>query len=266
MAPPRVLDLEELTLISELTDANTGDKGNTVFAVSNDQGLYFGQLAIPKNEISVQQVNSALTVVPDEDVFPPWPWSNKRLVAAPDILPADTCVRIPDVFVMYYKFGDGKQILRDALLVEAEVLQILSEHSHPNILGYHGCLVRRGRITGLVVDKCHDTLRGYVENGTGKIDQAAFMKALESAVQHMHSLGLAHNDLNPGSVMVNEAGMPVVTDFGTANKIGQALGSSRGSKGWIEGDTKDYTKSEKDHDIFALRKIGEWLDTLPRTQ
>lgn len=81
------------------------------------------------------------------------------------------------------------------------------------------------------------------------------MAALESAIYHLHSLGWAHNDLNPGNILVNEAGMPVLIDFGSSHKFGKQLTTSRGTKGWIDRDMKDYTTSEKRHDTSALWKI-----------
>ncbi|KAK0111133.1 hypothetical protein ONS95_001509 [Cadophora gregata] len=87
-----------------------------------------------------------------------------------------------------------------------------------------------------------------------------FLEALESAIHHLHSLNWAHNDLNPRNILVNEAGMPVLIDFGSSHEIGKKLTTSRGTKGWIDGDMKDYTTSEKRYDTPALAKIRVWLD------
>lgn len=86
------------------------------------------------------------------------------------------------------------------------------------------------------------------------------MKALEGGIHHLRLLGWAHNDLNPGNVLVNETGMPILIDFGSSHPIGAKLTFSRGTKGWIDEDMKDYTMSEKRHDISALCKIRSWLD------
>ena len=53
------------------------------------------------------------------------------------------------------------------------------------------------------------------------------MKALESAVAHLHQLELAHNDINPSNIMVRD-GLPVLIDFGSCAPYGgrlQSLGS-----------------------------------------
>ncbi|KAJ5735414.1 uncharacterized protein N7483_000539 [Penicillium malachiteum] len=87
------------------------------------------------------------------------------------------------------------------------------------------------------------------------------MAGLESVIQHLHGLGWAHNDLIPANILVSEAGQPVLIDFGGCQKFGERLKYIRGTKDWIEGKIEDYTTSEAQHDIFALGKIKDWLDT-----
>jgi serine/threonine protein kinase len=48
---------------------------------------------------------------------------------------------------------------------------------------------------------------------------------------------LAHNDLNPRNILVNEAGMPVLIDFGSPHEMSKKLTTSRGTKGW---DRREY--------------------------
>jgi serine/threonine protein kinase len=98
------------------------------------------------------------------------------------------------------------------------------------------------------------------QHGIRTIDKEPFIEALESVIHHLHSLGWAHNDLNPGNIPVNEAGMPVLIDFISSHLIGKKLTNRRGTKGWIDEDIKDYTTSKKRHDISALCKIRAWLD------
>jgi serine/threonine protein kinase len=70
----------------------------------------------------------------------------------------------------------------------------------------------------------------YLKNKIGSIDKGPFMQALKLAIQHVHSLGLAHNDINPANIIVKD-GMPVLIDFGSARRIGSSwepVGASRG--------------------------------------
>lgn len=190
--------------------------------------------------------------------------ASAELTRAPDTLPPDnTYIKRPNLF-LYDIFQEHKVLhnIPKGLLEEAKAMEIISRYPHPNVIYYHGCRVRRGRITGLVLDRHPYTLTDYLKNEVGFADgeREPFMQALESAIYHLHSLGWAHNDLNPSNIMVDKDGMPILIDFGSAREIGAKLGTSRGTKGWIEGEMKDYHTSDKRHDLFALEKIRMWLD------
>ncbi|KAK1768718.1 kinase-like domain-containing protein [Phialemonium atrogriseum] len=201
------------------------------------------------------QVMATLKPIPDSEMFPEWPLSDssgaKQLTQAPLFPPTNVRIFIKrpnlsqyDVFKRYKVV----HLLAQSLLEEAYTMEFLSKHPHPNIIRYHGCCSRRGYLTGIVQD-CHSRI----------IDKKAFIDALESAIHHLHSLGWAHNDLNPTNVLVNDSesggGMPVLIDFDSAREIGRLLGTFRGTTGWIDGQIEDYTTSKKEHDIFALEKM-----------
>lgn len=57
------------------------------------------------------------------------------------------------------------------------------------------------------------------------------MQAPVSAIERLHSLDFAHNDLHPGNILVDEQGMSILTDFGSTRETGAKLGTSRGTKG-----------------------------------
>ncbi len=134
------------------------------------------------------------------------------------------------------------------------MLELLTRHPHPHIVGYHGVRVRRNHITGLVLDRHRRNLTEHVDQGLS-LDVEAFLSALGSALDHLHSLGLVHNDLNPGNVMVGADGMPILIDFGSCCSFGKRL-LSGGTAGWV--DTTSIWSAEK-HDTDAFAKIREWL-------
>lgn len=259
---PQVTAWEDLTLVDEEVDDETGEVRHTTFAVvDEDDTAYFGKSNHPKGNITFEQLTSALAPIPDDDIFPEWMPSDVELTRAQDTLPLNIYIKRPNLS-MYDIFQEHNvlNLIPEGLLEEARAMEMLSQHLHPNIIRYHGCRVRRGRITGLVLDRHPHTLTDYLKNEVGSVDQEAFMKALSSAIYHLHSLGWAHNDLNPSNILVNEEGMPVLIDFGSAREIGAKLGTSRGTKGWIDSDMKDYHTSDKGHDFFALEKIRTWLN------
>ena len=259
---PQVAACEDLTFFHEEFDEVTGEFQNTTFAVvDEDDTAYFGKSNHPKSNINLNQLTSALTPIPDDDIFPRWMPSNVELTRAQNTPPPNIYIKRPNL-PLYDIFQEHNvlDLIPKGFLEEAKTMEMLSQHPHPNIIRYHGCRVRRGRITGLVLDRHPNTLTDYLKNSVGSVDKQAFMQSLSSAIYHLHSLGWAHNDLNPNNVLVDEDGMPVLIDFGSAREIGTKLGTSRGTKGWIDQDMKDYHTSDKCHDFFALDKIRVWLD------
>ncbi|KAL3440092.1 kinase-like domain-containing protein [Aspergillus insuetus] len=134
-------------------------------------------------------------------------------------------------------------------------------HLHSNIIRYHGCRVHRNRITGLAFERLEYNLDQYVSQpGFSTLDKERFFAKLKSAVSHVHSLGLAHNDISPYNIMVRETSgaqpEPVLIDFGSCAPFGSPDLLTFGTPGWCE---EDFDTSEKEHDAYSLRKIEKWL-------
>jgi serine/threonine protein kinase len=258
---PVVRRWSDLLNLSEAFDKDHKDFLYTTFAViDEDDSAYFGRLDIPKLQMTFEQCTSALVRIPDEDLFPELSSANECFTIAPDSIRESETIYIKRPrLTMYeiYKENDILFIIPALILEEAHALQIISQHPHPGLVKFHGCCVRRGRITGLILDKYENDLNHYLKD-VGPVDNSAFMAALESAVQHLHSIGLAHNDINPANILVNSHGLPVLIDFGSCREIGEKLTTSRGTPGWVD-DRDDYDTSEMRHDIFAIEKIREWL-------
>lgn len=76
-----------------------------------------------------------------------------------------------------------------------------------------------------------------------------FIKDLEDQVQKMHNAGIYHRDLHNRNVMVNEKGLPVIIDFGTATEgtgsdftyeeLANVYNSSKGTYEQVSGKFKD---------------------------
>ena len=265
---PHINDWDDFTYVSEEFDSETYEFQYTMLSVIDpDDVIYYCELPIRKAEISFQQVTAALKPIPDREIFPKFPLSEANEFTQVCNLPenVEVFIKRPNLSQYdVYKRHNVVHLLAQCLLEEARTMEFLSKHPHPHIVQYHDCRSRRGYLTGIVLSRSSHDLKDYLRKGVGIIDKAAFMNALGSAIRHLHSLGWAHNDLNPTNVLVDESeaarGMPVLIDFGSARKIGSLLGTSRGTSGWIEGRIEDYTTSRKEHDIFALDKLRMWLD------
>ncbi|KAJ5937349.1 hypothetical protein N7454_004649 [Penicillium verhagenii] len=202
-----------------------------------DDSVYFGKVEKPQEDITFDEFTEALTKIPDEEIYP-----KPRLFCYEE-----------------YKEDDSTYVIPTLLIEEASVLETISQNPHPGIIKYHGCRVKRGFITGLVLDRKPSDLRGYVDSKIGPvIDEESFTTALKAAVEHLHSMGLAHNDINPANILLTEDQMPVLTDFNSCHPIGEKLKLSRGTEGWMDADDS-WDTSETRHDFFAIEKIRGWL-------
>ncbi|KAL3463482.1 hypothetical protein BJX64DRAFT_287231 [Aspergillus heterothallicus] len=207
---------------------------------------------------------------PRREDLPPYP---TRPAHAPDVVPAEVFASNREMFHVkrvlldeYYYFRDIP-MRRFEFLAETLVLETIAGPNaqvspHPNIIRYHGCRVNRGYITGIILQRLEYTLHKYVaQPGFRTLDKKGFVARLRSAVDYLHSLGLAHNDINPSNIMVSETPdgqpEPVLIDFGSCGPIGLEVWSL-GTPGWFE---EPFKTSEKKHDLYSLAKLEEWLET-----
>ncbi|KAM5365148.1 hypothetical protein ACJZ2D_011135 [Fusarium nematophilum] len=134
----------------------------------------------------------------------------------------------------------GSDYVPQALLAETLIMEQLAKAQHPNIVRYHGCRTPTQFATTPDFEQ---------------LDRASFIDALESAVDYVHSLGLAHNDINPDNIMIR-GGKSVLIDFGSCQPVGKGL-QSLGTPGWYQ---EIFHTSEKKHDTYSLTKLRDWLE------
>lgn len=230
--------------------------------LGNDDIAENDELKNHKPETSSQAVlTSASSLVPNKRIYPELPLPDPiTFTKAPELATLGNTYIKRGSSAVATKGHNGPWMIPHGLVEEAQPMEELVRHPHPNIIRYYGCKVQKGYVMGLVLDEHPHDLNEYLRDRIGMIDKDCFMNALNSAVHHLHSLGWAHNDLNPSNIMVNDAGLPIVIDFSSCRKFGDELSIGGGTEGWIDGDLDDYTTSEKSHDISALVKIRAWLD------
>jgi serine/threonine protein kinase len=220
---------------------------------------YLGQIQGRRLDILPEQFEAVLRAIADDEIYPEPPHQN--LTLAPENPGMDVFIKRPSlVDYDFYKGEDGSGLsqLRALLLDEVLALETISKGRHPNIVQYYGCRIKRGRITGITMEKISGhNLWNLPEHNLGSIQMEPFMDALRRAVNYLHSIGVSHNDICPQNVMVKD-GSPVLVDFGSCRRTGERMAASGVSIGWKEeGD--DYLTSKNSHDICGLEKIGRWI-------
>ncbi|KAJ5501026.1 hypothetical protein N7527_012147 [Penicillium freii] len=213
---------------------------------------YHGTTTARKKDIDKETVLKELSPIPREDIYPQF---SPHLTRAPEVY-----IKIPNLSL----YSPGSKLDISALLLhEAEIYEILREHPHPTLGRSLGSVVSEdGRITGLALVKYDSTMfeRSFDPLSFGEEQANRCMEALEAGVQHLHSLGLAHNDLSPLNVMFSDEGEPVLIDFDTCHPIGTTL-----TKGGCVGEWEDgipvavYENSSTECDKAALEHMRMWL-------
>ncbi|KAJ8133515.1 hypothetical protein O1611_g105 [Lasiodiplodia mahajangana] len=250
---PILTSLEDLTILEALDPETDELKYVTFYHVTSDDHLYFGQLYKQREDISLADYSLALEYVKDEEVYPLVP-EGTLLKIAPSYWD-DTTAFIKRPGLNCYETMKGSDYIPREILQETLIMEQISMTPHPNIIAYLGCHVKRGRITAIVLERLDQTLTQLSWTPAfHQLDHDSFFKAVESAVRYIHSLGLAHNDINPHNIMIRD-GMPVLIDFGSCQPFGKNL-QSLGTDGWYE---EEFFTSEAKHDEYALKKLKQWL-------
>jgi serine/threonine protein kinase len=102
-------------------------------------------------------------------------------------------------------------------LIERE-LAILRRVSHNHIIQFHDSL-REGDLLFYVTENCtKGDLLSWIVDGhlSDKGTKKRLFHELALAVQYLHSSGIAHNDIKPENVLLDDAGHVKLADFGYA--------------------------------------------------
>ncbi len=98
--------------------------------IHDDDVAYFGQVNIPKPQVSLEQYESALRPIPDEDVYLLVP-TDGQLTIASELLDQSLYIKRPALA----KYADYKQdevlhIIPEMLLHGARIMKAISQHPH----------------------------------------------------------------------------------------------------------------------------------------
>ncbi|KAF2240343.1 hypothetical protein BU26DRAFT_470815, partial [Trematosphaeria pertusa] len=249
---PNISTKRDLRNLCEVEDYKTGAFKRTTFTyVDNQDVAWFGQTPdIRKYDLTVEDLNRLLQQIPDEKVYPIRPSS---ISTVSDADQRNLFIKRPKLLCLDDE--EETKLLPQMLLEEAEVLEFLKQHHHPNLIRYYGRTVNRGRITGIALENHQVILQYHFKKVSNSFNIVACMEGIRAGVEHLHALGFAHNDLNPMNIALDSNDNPIILDFRSCRRFGEQL-LSAGTYGWIE---EDFTTSAQRHDEFAMKKIEAWL-------
>lgn len=145
------------------------------------------------------------------------PRYTSNMTKAPIPLAPNCYVKRPNLMAYEQELGVHQYVHQDISACE-----ILRTHPHTNVATYYGCEVSNGRVISLCFRKYGDTLMERVnpqhltkQHGTNCDSQVVnrYMNMITDGVSHIHSFGIAHNDINPNNIMFDEEDTLVIIDY-----------------------------------------------------
>ncbi|KXT14350.1 hypothetical protein AC579_3997 [Pseudocercospora musae] len=241
----------DLLTLAEVLDSETYEVMRTTFVyLDKNEDPWFGLVARKrKQDVTVEDIKNALRRVPNTNFRQAY----ASLMIAREEGLLDYYVKRPKFLLLDDE--EEADLLPQIFPDEVQILEFLKQHPHPNIVRYYGCRVKHGRVTGILLEK-HESSVHYSREKNTRFEVDRYLKGLRAGVEHLHSLGLAHNDLNPSNILIDKENNPIINDFGSCRKFGQRLVSA-GTPGWMD---EDYENSERRNDEAAIRRIEAWLN------
>ncbi|KAI0025314.1 serine/threonine kinase [Xylariomycetidae sp. FL0641] len=193
--------------------------------------------------------NLHLERIPVEELWPPFP---PTFTQVPVPVPENTYVKPPAIHC--YDDDSTPSKVRALMLQEVEICELLRRKPHPNIALYLGCLVEEGTIRGLCFQRYPVTLKKWLETDPSDADKAVCLQGIRDGIQHMHSLGLVHNDINPSNIML-DGNKAALIDFDSCRRDGEKNGPKTYTPGW--GRAADQASFE--NDLYSLGLVEKLL-------
>ncbi|KAL6721007.1 hypothetical protein ACLMJK_000107 [Lecanora helva] len=215
-----------------------------------------GELAL-NQEIDIAELECPIHQILPEDMWPPF---EEGLLVAPQPTPDEVFIK-KRVLVTFDPQEKGPKTVRpcDHLLHEAKMCEILRKKPHPNIASYFGVIEDDGLIKALCFAKYEETLGDRMRDLDRPLNVLEFMEGVKNGLDHLHSLGLNHNDVNPRNIMLDKQDVPVIIDFDCCEWEGnEAQGC--GTLMWIPDD-KGFQLSERKNDDFGWEAVRNALLT-----
>lgn len=126
----------------------------------------------------------------------------------------DTIVAIKKIRARQTKSGVDVATLREAML--------LSELRHPNVIALLDVYTHNGAVS-LVFEFCPADIEHVIKDRTAPLDAArikAYMRGALAGLAFCHANWMIHRDIKPGNLLLSEAGVVKLADFGLARTYG----------------------------------------------
>jgi serine/threonine protein kinase len=224
----------------------------TVILRRGDEFFYARTIRRYRSSSEISSHDLDLHPIPAADI---WPVFSTDLTRAPDPLPADCYVKRPSL--LHYADMTFRSQLSNLLLQEARTCELLRKNPHPNIAQYLGCIIHNNRITGLCFVRYSMTLAHGLNDNAHPLQREIILNGIALGIEHLHGLGIIHNDVNPSNIMLKSDDTPVIIDFDSSLREGEKLGSKAGTRGWTD---ENFKFASRTNDYYGMKKIQEVME------
>jgi len=225
---------------------------------------YWPHDGIQSNLSRFDELVKLLRLIPKDKIYPNFPTADLTLYK-PEQEADNAAIYFKAPKLGHYRDNGSKEVAM-RLLNEALIHERILRNPHPNLGSYLGCVTEEGRIVRLAFKKYSTSLYDVVQHGTpGEFtsqQRIECMDQVEAAAAHLHSLGLAHNDISPSNIMLNNPRQAILIDFDSAAPLGSPLtkgGWVTGWKGPLVGEGLQFKESSAECDKLAIQEIREYL-------
>lgn len=153
---PDIRCREDLLHRCEVEDFETGEVKRLTFTyVDSQDGAWFGQMTgVRKYDVTAELYRRHLKHIPDEQVYP----VASQFVTTLSNKPSANECYIKRPKLLYLDDVDLARLIPKTFANEVEILELLKDFHHPNLIHYCGCTVKNGRLTGIALERHEATL------------------------------------------------------------------------------------------------------------
>ncbi|KAK0421582.1 kinase-like domain-containing protein [Armillaria borealis] len=180
-----------------------------------------------------------------------------ELLRAPEPLPEDTYIKVGTIFY-FHPEDPEKSAIWQYMIQEAHVCETLMKYPHQNVAQYYGYVEKDGMMVGLCFKRYGQTLSDAMRIGLiRREDIEHSLDQIKKGIEHIHGLGLVHNDINPRNILLDADGKLVIIDFDSCRKQGESMLDGKCGTFPFSNDSET---AEFQNDFYGLEKIREWME------
>lgn len=183
-----------------------------------------------------------------------WPAYDENLTVA-DNKAQELFLKTPNLIDI--AFNDA-EVMQRRILGEALFCEEIRKSPHPNVVDYRGCEVEDGRIKGILLKRYRETLYSRV-NQSDKLDHDKLLAEIRRGIDHLHSLGIVHGDLQPANIMFDDDDNAIIIDLDSGRWIGDTI-AAEDKKGSVFFTNKGVTLATQENDYYSIARIKDFLE------